>query len=239
MVNTADSSAFPEGAQEAEFIFLQENDEITLFAIESAIANLTVDTANGGTIEGEGSFLINAVAASGDGGLFLTNPDPFVGAGFSYQTYGTWAQATGAIDEADLGVISVGARTDVGDIIPNGPFVSFVGIADGYVVRSGEVSFVIADVNIETDFSTLTIRTTETFERPLDGSLTANSDLNLTGSGDVTGNGFAGPVSTTGGGSGRFDGFFYGPGAAEAGGTWRTTTGDGGDYIGAFGVSQP
>lgn len=154
-----------------------------------------------------------------------------------YQTFGSWQTRLGTPEQV-AGVGSFGSRTHASKM-PSGTTARYSGESVGYAVgRSGAEFDVFAEAEIETDFNAVTFNTTNTVVGPFTGGgLVPVPDLDLSGSGRVSGNTFSAAVSGAGV-AGSADGRFYGPNAEELGGTFQTSTSDGITYVGAFGTTR-
>ena len=125
------------------------------------------------------------------------------------------------------------------DRIQSGLDAVYDGFAGGWIIADGIARDARAGVSLRTDFDQIQVQTFGS--QVLDsagGSFVDAPDIDLSGSGDVSGNGFAITVSTAGGtGSGPLTGRFYGPVAEEVGGTFEVIeSGTGAIYLGAFGA---
>ncbi len=164
--------------------------------------------------------------------------------GWDYQTLGSWITETtkGSTTTGHIGSISVGSRTD-GNAVPTTGTATFTGLVSGfYIDATGTPFYVAGKTSLNADFvgRSLAFSTSDNNTVNLNTDVTAvNSDLNLSGtltyaagsnnfSGSVTGTGLAGSAS----------GYFYGPAAQEAGGTFSLTGSGVENYTGAFGAKQ-
>lgn len=211
----------------AEFVGVYEDGELVAVRGRSGDTSFDVDRRRGGVIDSDGT----TVFAENDGaqtGVFYYAPS--VG-GFEYQNFGTWTQgnASGRIATA-----SVGLPTAASDL--PGATATYSGFAIGYSARDGVLYYTEANAAVRTDFATATLTTTDTVKVSLETDIASEArDHDLTGTLQVTGSGLSGTV-TGGMGSGTASGSFYGPRAAEVGGTFEVS-GDG-VYTGAFGARR-
>ncbi|SEQ29721.1 hypothetical protein SAMN03080615_01096 [Amphritea atlantica] len=163
--------------------------------------------------------------------------------GWDYQTLGSWVTGMGDINSAGrIGSISVGSRTD-GSAVPTTGSATFVGITSGvYIDSAGTAFFVAGNTSINADFSARSLNFTTFNNNTVNGNTGAtgvNSDLNLSGTLTYAAgsNNFSGSVNGTGL-TGSASGYFYGPSAEEAGGTFALTGSGVENYTGAFGSKQ-
>ncbi len=176
-------------------------------------------------------------------------------AGYSYQTFGSWAltdKVTGVVSEY---FFSTGAPT-VGGTIPTSGTASYTGHATGNYLDANtrEPATVSATMNATANFASASVAFSTTGTTTLSantpgGTPTANPGLNLTGTLNYTAgnNTFTGTVATANGMSGNATGRFYGTGIAaatatkvaksppEIGGTFAVMNTAGGAMQGAFG----
>jgi hypothetical protein len=175
--------------------------------------------------------------------------DPFA-SDWNYQTFGLWGVSYLTFDSITpqggrrMGALTVGAQTNVVDVPATGT-ATYTGFSAGnyFATSYFATSAVTANLVANVDFAqrkvalSLTDSIWADIPRPeldLSGTLTFASGVN----------GFAGPVTTLGGGeagapmTGTANGFFYGPGAAELGGVFWVTSGQSNAYIGAFGARK-
>lgn len=163
--------------------------------------------------------------------------------GWDYQTLGSWVTGMGDLNSAGrFGAISVGSRTD-GSAVPTTGSATFTGLVSGfYVDAAGTPFFVAGNTSISADFTARSLNFTTFNNNTVDGNTAAagvNSDLNLTGTLTYSAgsNNFSGAVTGTGL-AGTANGYFYGPAAEEAGGTFSLSGSGVESYVGAFGASQ-
>lgn len=160
-----------------------------------------------------------------------------------HNTFAGWATSSGPTGEPVPGDTinfgSFGGETPAADM-PTGS-ATYTGRSAGYAVdSSGSGLYTTSTVTVSTpDFNAVTVNSTGTVGQTTDlGAPPASQPaLDFSASGTVSGNGFAGTVSSGSGLSGRVDGTFYGPAADEVGGTF-SATGSGATYGGAFGASR-
>lgn len=211
----------------AEFVGVYQNGDLIAVRGRSGDTAFDVDRRHGGFIDSDGTTVF-AENDSAQTGVFYYEPS--VG-GFEYQNFGTWTQgdASGRIATA-----SVGLPTAADDL----PAVtaSYSGFAIGYSARDGVLYYTEANAAVRTDFATATLTTTDTVKVSLETEAVSSApDHDLSGTLQVNGSGLSGTV-TSGMGSGTASGSFYGPQAAEVGGTFEVS-GDG-VYTGAFGARR-
>jgi hypothetical protein len=172
---------------------------------------------------------------------------PFFG-GWHYQTYGVWLSQTGP-STFTAGAMSAGAVTP-GNAVPTTGGAVFSGLATGFYVDTGGVSFATAaqmsaNVTFSATAPSIAFTTFGTTTNALDGISGSgpNPSLDLTGTLTYTpgSSQFNGQVNSAGGLSGDANGRFYGPAAQEIGGVYslRRLTGGLERMLGAFGGRQP
>jgi hypothetical protein len=182
--------------------------------------------------------IIQMISADGDRYAYAIDPLDF---GWDYQTFGTWISGLNSLSPRS-GSITVGARTN-GDSVPSTGTATFIGAVGGtYIDSAGAGFLVIGNSSIGADFDarSLTFETTNNNTINLvDASPGTNSNLNLSGTLTYSAgsNNFTGTVNGTGL-TGSASGYFYGPAAEEAGGTFSLSGSGVERYTGAFGASQ-
>lgn len=209
-----------------------EDGEIEAISVETPDGTLTFSRSAGDTFTVQ-QGAITAVSADGD--RIMVTADPLQ-QGYEYQSYGTWQTGlTGTTRLAGAG--SIGARTSASQM-PSSGSASYYGDSTGQVFTDGEVAVTTSYIAVDTDFDTVEVYSSETVTAdPITGVITGSrSDLDFYAEGSVSGTGFAATMDT-GTLTGTVDGQFYGPDAAEVGGTFSGTTADS-TYIGAFGAIQ-
>ncbi|MBN1006996.1 transferrin-binding protein-like solute binding protein [Amphritea pacifica] len=164
--------------------------------------------------------------------------------GWDYQTLGTWVTetTTGSGASGRLGSISVGSRTD-GSAVPTTGTATFTGATSGFYIDSaGTLFYVLGNTSINADFANRSLAFTTSNNNTVNINTevaSVNSDLNLSGTLTYSAgsNNFSGSVTGTGL-TGSASGYFYGPSAEEAGGTFALTGGGVEIYTGAFGAKR-
>lgn len=189
---------------------------------EDIAINLT--TASG-TVLPDGVFVVSA-----DGNSVLT----LGGTSLEYQLYGAWLTGFGS-GSGTAGAGSFGAETPAGSLPPGGA--SYSGTGTGfYRDASGQGFYTDFDVSATTDFSTITVSSSNTTTEDvlLTSGPTAAGGLDFSGTGPVSGSAFTASISSTDL-AGTANGHFYGPNAEEFGGTFSASGAGGATHIGAFG----
>ena len=198
--------------------------------------NAAFDEAGGFSFaEADSNGVIVASSGSSDNTLRLADPNAD-GRNWNYQTFGIWER----VNDGDrrIGVLSAGAETAAGAVPAGGsPTAQYNGEMIGWRQSSAGAGsgMVGADVRLDTDFSSISLQTTGTETIADDGSRAAAPQLDLNGTGSVSGSRYSGNL--TGSASGDFTGRFYGPGAEEAGGTLRAVAGSE-TITGSFGARR-
>ncbi|MEM1065958.1 MAG: transferrin-binding protein-like solute binding protein [Pseudomonadota bacterium] len=195
--------------------------------IEAPGANAAIDLASGAVVPIAGRRI---VAVSADGRTVYISED--VAPAYEYQTYGTWLTQAGTGAGA-VGAGSFGAQTPVSSLPGSA---SYSGSGLGFARdAAGQGFYTDFDVAATTDFSTITVTSSNTFaENVTTEVISSVPTLDFTGSGPVTGNRFSATIASTDT-SGTASGTFYGPNAEEFGGTFDTTGPGGIVHFGAFG----
>ncbi|MEM1078975.1 MAG: hypothetical protein AAGI09_10645 [Pseudomonadota bacterium] len=153
---------------------------------------------------------------------------------YQHQVLGSWV--TGF--PVDIGEIAAGAYGNPTPIanLPAGQSATYTGLSIGTARRSdGELYSTISNVDLRTDFRTVSVSSTETEGLNLNtGSIVDASELDFQGGGAVSGTSFTTVVSgpTT---LGTADGTFHGPNAEEVAGTYSLFGSGGVVHVGAFG----
>jgi hypothetical protein len=220
-----------------------ENTALSALSFTTPASTVTFNTANTGSTLICTNGVCNAQSASGvaviiDG----TAPTP----GWNYQTFGVWAQITSS-STFQAGVISAGVPTP-GNAIPTTGAATFTGLANGFFVPNvggipGLGFMTSANMTANVDFVARSIgfSTTNSLQMPLGSTAgTLNSALDMTGTLTYAPavNSFSGTVNTAANGmTGTATGRFYGPAAAEIGGTFHLS-GPTGVLLGGFGGKQ-
>lgn len=212
----------------AEFVGVYQDGELIAVRGSSSGTSFDVDRRNGGFIESDGTTIIaeNEITHTE-----LVYYEPSVG-DFEYQNLGTW---TNGEETGRISVASVGLPTAPNDL--PGVTATYSGYATGISERDGEMFYTVAGATVRTNFATATLSTTDTMKISLDTEVQSSaSDHDLSGTLQISGSGLSGKV-TSGVGSGTASGSFYGPQAAEVGGTFEVS-GTGEVHIGAFGARR-
>ena len=228
------------GSGSATLTFEREGGRIVAIGVQGTDADFDIDTRGGDSLE----FLVNnefLLGETADGTVFLVAVEPLeTPPGFTYQTYGHWVSEDGG--GVRYGAGSFGADTptaDMPDRILSGPNAIYRGVGGGWVITTGGALDAVTRVELITDFDQVAFRTFDTQTiNPATNSFEPNADLDLTGSGDVSGNGFLITVATVvDDGRGPAMGQFYGPNAEEVGGTFELANDTTDEiYLGAFGA---
>jgi hypothetical protein len=144
--------------------------------------------------------------------------------------------------------MTAGATTP-GGAVPTTGTATFNGSAGGvYVDPTGQQFLAAGNATLTTNFATQSTNYSTNGTAAVSvstGALLPNPSIlnmqgTLTPSGStmtINGNGFGGPVSTSGM-NGKAQGYFYGPAANEAGGTFALTGPGVQAYVGAFGATK-
>jgi hypothetical protein len=171
------------------------------------------------------------VRAEAQDGSLIGFADPEVN-GFTYQTYGAWL--TGNEDSGRVGAFSVGNETAAADI-PSSSTATFKGTAAGiYADAAGEDDIMSADAALDVNFATKTAQFSTSNTVLAKGG--AAGDLDMSGDLAIGASGLTGNIKTADNSmSGTADGRFYGPGAAEVGGTFELR-GQNGAMAGGYGA---
>jgi hypothetical protein len=193
---------------------------------------------SGGTINCVSGACLASKASGTSEGIVT---DPYF-LGWNYQTFGVWE--TGTTVGGNAGALSIGAPTPVGGL-PSGIVAIYHGLTAGfYVDPAGQLFGTAGTMAATVDFSARSVAfsTLGTMMAAGSGAMTANSDLNLTGtltyaSGTTQ---FAGPVTTSHANSsdrlnGTATGRFYGPAAEEIGGVYSLSGSGLNSMLGGFG----
>ncbi|MBE1292407.1 MAG: hypothetical protein GJ677_07945 [Rhodobacteraceae bacterium] len=211
---------------------------ITAAHISGNGADTSFDTANGDSVVAN-SGLIGITSAAGDSIAVFIDPTTST---LDHSTFGFWmdgyprgGHASNANVTGTLGVGSYGVTTAASNM-PTSGSATYVGSSIGFAKSSDGDPYVTAsDITMTTsDFSTMTINSSNTYGTSLITGDRAMPELNFSGTGSINGSGFDASVTATAA-SGAVNGQFYGPGAREIGGTFELS-GPNTDYIGAFGA---
>jgi hypothetical protein len=210
----------------------------------------TWNTANGDTLTQivSGPYAgINVAVSSGQGSNVAVAADPFLN-GWNYQTFGVWITGRGT-GSGTAGALSVGNQTALTSI-PQSGTATYIGGAGGtYLAPTGEYFVTAADMTANVNFGNRQINfaTTGTVGATPNMIATGTAPvnvaaLNLTGqlAYSAGANQFSGSVQTAGGAggtplTGTATGNFYGPSAAEIGGTFGLNGSGMETFAGAFG----
>jgi len=175
--------------------------------------------------------LLSVAAGNVSNGAFISaliNPTTTL----SYTAYGAWASQNGVTMTA--GAISLGVPTAV---MPVAGTATYNGTTLGVMTNASGGLAVWGGIQLVANFGTGSVATTisNLQTQVIDTSATGTLS-NMTGTATIAGNQYSGTLSG-GGLSGTQVGSFYGPGAAETGGTWKVA-GGGVTVIGSYGAKQ-
>ncbi|WP_425093291.1 transferrin-binding protein-like solute binding protein [Tropicimonas sp. S265A] len=228
----------PSGSALSDTILEFEAGDQVALQLDRPGLNIIIEERTGGSISHMAGTVL-FVSASGNSEVLVIDPASY---GYQYQTFGAWFDGLNA-NAGTVGAGSYGARSQASDIPAAGSTTAtYNGFSIGTASVPGGTAYVtVSDLGVTTDFDTMTITSTNTggFDiGPAAAGQTPLPELDFTGSGAVAGIGFSAPISgTTSAISGAADGQFFGPGAAEVGGTF-SATGGGINYLGAFGARR-
>lgn len=205
------------------------NDLLSRLAISGSGADLTIDEDNGGQFYQDG-FLVAGETADGNSAIAVVDPAAY---SFNYQTFGYWSNGTNA---GTVGVGSFGARTGASNM-PTGTTASYTGVSVGILDTDGADYGTDSFVDVSTDFNNVIVVSydTEIYDLETGANLGFAGDLDFTATGTISGDRFTALINEMSG-TGTVTGQFYGPSAAEVGGTFEAA-GSGGTYFGAFGAN--
>lgn len=181
-----------------------------------------------------------------DNGDFLIFVDPFV-EGFEYQSFGVWGRLDETTGRGVAGAFSVGSKTAVADIPTTGS-ATFVGSATGIYAVGDNARLTAAKMTADVSFATRTVAfsTSNTQAGGLGEIIgsqpgspgwhdRAGLDLSGTLSYAAGSNNITGDVRSADGMTGAAAASFYGPNAAEVGGTFAVGEGTTRRFFGGFG----
>ena len=201
---------------------------LVAISVEAGAVTLAFDPSDTATEVGNFSFFEDMATNSF---LLIRNP----GGEFQYSSFGY-----GLVDGVQESILfgAFGAYTDPASIV-TAAGASYSGESVGiYFDSAGNAFLTAATIAASTtDFSNITVDATGSRRSPLAGGAAVDdSNLDFSGTVSITGIGFSGTVSGTGG-SGQVTGWFFGPSAAELGGSAELEI-LGGDYIATFGATK-
>jgi len=156
-----------------------------------------------------------------------------VGNTLSYSGYGVWAtNDTGTAGR--IGFFSLGNATST---MPVSGTATYTGTTFGAANASGMIYGVEGTIQLAANFGTGTVTTNiSNIQTQQLGTNTTASLPSMSGTATISGTQYSGTLSG-GSLSGTSTGTFYGPNAAETGGTWKVT-GGGVTAIGSYGAKQ-
>ena len=209
---------------------LQEGGSIRALKVTDVRREVYADRNEGDEINDSGALVS---ARAGATSAVITSP---TGYNLKHQVFGAWATGLGS-PSGSVGAGSYGNRTAATDV-PVGTNATYEGESMGYAVRSnGRAGVTVSTVEVTTDFNTVDIESRGTITFPLGATRGSSApELDFSGSGSVNGSTFNASVAGSSV-SGNAQGRFYGPNAAEAGGTF-STSGGGANHVGAFGATK-
>lgn len=210
--------------------------DITALNQSSASGSFDLDfTADAETVNSGGIAIMN------DADTVAIFSDP-TESEFDHSSFGTWLQSNNP-SSGTIGVGSYGAKTAQANMPVSGS-ASYSGYSVGFAERhNGDLLLTESDITVSTpDFSTVNISSTNTYTTNVTGfsSTRRATDMDFSGSGTISGSDFTANIAT--GTSvvdltGSADGSFYGPNAAEVGGTFElSNTRSRTTYVGAYGA---
>ncbi|WP_170611133.1 transferrin-binding protein-like solute binding protein [Ruegeria arenilitoris] len=217
--------------QDSSLRLTTEDGEIVAARVTAPGSNLALDSRDGDTLD-QDAPLIGFESSDANEVIVFVDPTEST---LEHQTFGVWLNGATA-SSGTAGVGSYGVRTAASDV-PSSGEATYEGISTGFArLDDGNAYVTASEIRVSTNFSTATINSTGTVVGSLDdGEERSASELNFAGTGNVSGNSFAASVSGEDV-TGTANGIFYGPNAAEVGGTFRTE-GTGITYIGSFGAN--
>ncbi|MCV6586711.1 MAG: transferrin-binding protein-like solute binding protein [Marinibacterium sp.] len=192
------------------------------------------DRNEGDTIDPSGTLISTRTANNKEAGFLANGP----AMGLEHQTFGAWVTGLGG-ERGTAMAGSYGNRTAPAEIAGQTRAV-YSGDSVGVGVNSfGTAGFTTSRVSVTTDFATADVRSRNTFLVPFgESSVTTARNLDFDASVPVSGNRFGGQVTGAGQLSGQVNGSFFGPNAAEVGGTFSVGGPDGRSNVGAFGAAR-
>lgn len=195
-------------------------------------SSFILDSRNGDRID-QGTAAVTFNSPDLNSGATILDPTR---TRFEYQTFGAWLHDRNQ-PSGTAGAGSYGSVTPTADM-PRGQTASYQGASTGIARRADGTHYqTVSEVNVSTDFSTVSMSSTNTVADSLlvGGGTGLAPELDFAGTGSVSNSGFVANVAGSGT-SGQAHGVFYGPNAEEVGGTFQTTGANGVSYIGAFGA---
>ncbi len=220
------------------------NGDISKLSIATDKGTISWDSSTDSFISFSPAYPQLSVSSADDSktGLVILPSDPAIDLGWDYQTFGLWFTETssGTASSGRAGSISVGSRTD-GNAVPTTGTASFTGLVSGIYIDATGAPFVVDGfTTLNADFVGRSLVFTTSDSYVDDGvNYTPNNNLNLSGTLTYSAgsNNFSGAVNGTGL-TGSANGYFYGPTAEEAGGTFSLTGTGVENYTGAFGAKR-
>ena len=203
----------------------------------------SADVVSTGVIGNTTIPIVDSVKTSGTVTRELVYIQPTVSSSLRYSSLGIWVQTDTSTSTIDTAFISAGSKT-VGSDIPSSGMATYTGAILGFATEGIGANYTIkAPAFAVADFgarsvtlnSALSIKTSHT-------TLATSFDNNYNLSGTMTyssgSNALSGTISTVGK-TGSATGVFYGPQAAEIGGTFRVSDPGGANmFAGGFGLKQ-
>lgn len=191
--------------------------------------------------------IIDAVKTSGGVTrefVYIQPATPATPSSLRYSSLGIWRQ-TGASSLTDMAFISFGSKT-AGSDIPTAGTAAYTGSILGFATEGGGANYTIkAPAAAFADFGARSVRlvsalSLKTNQTTLQTSLDRGYDLSGTLTYAAGNNALSGNIRTDDGKTGTATGVFYGPQAAEIGGTFRTSDEVGGAkmFAGGFGLKK-
>jgi hypothetical protein len=201
------------------------------------------DVVSTGVIGNTTIPVVDAVKTSGTVTREWVYIQPTVSSSLRYSTLGIWVQTDSSTSATDTAFISAGSKT-VGSDIPTAGMASYTGAILGFATEGIGANYTIkAPAFAVADFgarsvtlnSALSIKTSHaTLETTFDNNYNLSGTLTYS----AGNNALSGTISTVGK-TGSATGVFYGPQAAEIGGTFRVSDPGGtGMFAGGFGLKQ-
>ena len=187
--------------------------------------------------------IVDAVKTSGTVTRELVYIQPTVSSSLRYSTLGIWTQTDASSLTTDMAFISAGSKT-VGSDIPTAGMASYTGAILGFATEGIGANYTIkAPAFAVADFGARSVTLNSALSIKTNHATLATSfDNNYNLSGTLTysagSNALSGTISTIGK-TGSATGVFYGPQAAEIGGTFRVSDPGGANmFAGGFGLKQ-
>lgn len=222
-----------DGPESSTLSLTTQGGEIVAAGFAAPGSSVDLDSRTGDTLTRTSSGVLIAIeTADSNDALVVVDPSA---TRFEHQTFGIWLEDRNQ-PVATAGAGSYGIRTGTSDI-PTGRSASYDGVSTGVaILEDGNGYLTASEIEVTTDFQSASITSSGTIASRLsDGTEVNASQLDFSGSGDVSGNTFEASISGTGT-SGTADGIFYGRNAEEVGGTFRATGAGGVAHIGSFGA---